>query len=51
MERFYRDLKREWIPTIGYKNVKETTRAIFNYAMGYYNNIRPHTVQSRNKAK
>jgi len=43
MERFFRSLKTEWIPTIGYKNFNEAKHAIINYIMDYYNEIRPHT--------
>ena len=43
MERFFRSLKTEWIPTIGYKNFNEAKDAIINYIMDYYNEIRPHT--------
>jgi len=42
MERFFRSLKTEWIPTIGYKNFNEAKQEIVNYIMGYYNQIRAH---------
>lgn len=42
MERFFRSLKTEWIPTIGYKNFNEAKQAIINYIMSYYNQTRPH---------
>jgi len=42
MERFFRSLKTEWVPTIGYKNFTEAKQAIINYIMTYYNQTRPH---------
>jgi putative transposase len=43
MERFFRSLKTEWVPTIGYKNFTEAKQAIIHYIMDYYNETRPHT--------
>lgn len=43
MERLFRSLKTEWIPTIGYNNFNEAKHSIINYIMDYYNEIRPHT--------
>ena len=43
MERFFRSLKTEWVPTIGYKNFNEAKQAIIKYIMDYYNQARPHT--------
>ncbi|GAW97627.1 integrase [Colwellia marinimaniae] len=42
MERFFRSLKTEWVPTIGYKNCTEAKQAIINYIMTYYNQTRPY---------
>jgi putative transposase len=42
MERFFRSLKTEWVPLIGYKNFNEAKRAIIAYIMNYYNQLRPH---------
>ena len=42
MERFFRSLKSEWVPTLGYRSFTEAQRSIFDYITGYYNNIRPH---------
>ncbi|WP_376765285.1 IS3 family transposase [Vibrio cholerae] len=42
MERFFRSLKTEWIPEIGYRNFTEAKLAITQYILGYYSNIRPH---------
>lgn len=42
MERFFRSLKTEWMPTIGYKSFTEAKKAIINYIIGYYNQLRPH---------
>lgn len=42
MERYFRSLKTEWIPLIGYKNFNEAKQAIIIYIMDYYNQMRPH---------
>jgi len=42
MERFFRSLKTEWIPEIGYSSFDEAKRSIGQYISGYYNMIRPH---------
>jgi putative transposase len=42
MERFFRSLKTEWVPSLGYRSFAESQRSIFDYITGYYNNIRPH---------
>ena len=42
MERFFRSLKTEWIPAIGYRSVSEAKIAITNYIIGYYSQVRPH---------
>jgi len=42
MERFFRSLKTEWVPTMGYQNLTEAQRHIGNYIMGYYSQVRPH---------
>lgn len=42
MERFFRSLKSEWVPEIGYKNFTEAKDEITNYIIGYYNRFRPH---------
>ena len=39
---FFRSLKTEWIPTIGYKDFSEAKQAIINYIMVYYNKTIPH---------
>jgi putative transposase len=36
MERIFRSLKKEWVPTIGYINLKEAKLDIGSYLMGYY---------------
>lgn len=43
MERVFRSLKSEWIPTTGYPSMNEATRDISFYLMNYYNWQRPHT--------
>lgn len=42
MERFFRSLKQEWMPSIGYGSLKEAEHGIIRYITGYYSNIRPH---------
>lgn len=43
MERVFRSLKSEWIPTMGYASLLEAKRDISYYLMDYYNWQRPHT--------
>lgn len=42
MERVFRSLKTEWIPTVGYMTAQEANRDISHYLMHRYNWIRPH---------
>lgn len=42
MERVFRSLKTEWIPTLGYSLVEQAQRDISDYLMGHYNRERPH---------
>jgi len=42
MERFFRLLKTEWVPKLGYGSLAEAKRSIINYIVGYYSQIRPH---------
>ncbi|EMM9641738.1 IS3 family transposase [Providencia rettgeri] len=42
MERFFRSLKTEWIPMMGYRNGTEARQEIIHYIIGYYSQIRPH---------
>lgn len=42
MERFFRSLKTEWIPTVGYCSMDEAHRAIAAYINNYYSGLRPH---------
>ena len=42
MERVFRSLKTEWIPTTGYRAAQETQRDISHFLMHRYNWIRPH---------
>ena len=42
MERFFRSLKNEWIPVVGYVSFSEATHAITDYIVGYYSALRPH---------
>ena len=42
MERVFRSLKTEWIPTTGYRTAQEDQRDISHLLMYRYNWIRPH---------
>jgi len=43
MERVFRSLKSEWVPTNGYPSIKEAAQDISIYLMNYYNLRRPHS--------
>lgn len=43
MERLFRSLKSEWVPTTGYTTLNEAQRDISYYLMTRYNWLRPHT--------
>ncbi len=43
MERVFRSLKSEWIPSLGYRSIPDTRKDIGDYLMDYYNRQRPHT--------
>jgi len=42
MERFFRSLKTEWVPEIGYRSFVEAKNAVISYIIGYYSQVRPH---------
>jgi putative transposase len=42
MERVFRSLKTEWIPSVGYMTAQEAHHHISHYLMHRYNWIRPH---------
>jgi putative transposase len=42
MERFFRSLKTEWVPTTGYRSQDEAQREIAAYIGNYYCGLRPH---------
>lgn len=42
VERFFRSLKKEWIPETGYWSVEEAKVKITDYLLGYYTRFRPH---------
>ncbi|EFB8315934.1 IS3 family transposase [Escherichia coli] len=42
MERFFRSLKTEWVPTNGYAGKDEARQQINDYILNYYNSVRPH---------
>jgi putative transposase len=43
MERVFRSLKTEWVPSTWYTSFEEAKRDIGSYLMGYYNWQRPHS--------
>lgn len=43
MERFFRSLKSEWIPTQGYRSPEQATADVLVYVNQYYNLVRPHS--------
>jgi putative transposase len=43
MERFFRSLKTEWIPTTGYRTFIEAENAVVKYIIRYYSEVRPHS--------
>ncbi|GAA0858231.1 hypothetical protein GCM10009114_27050 [Aliiglaciecola litoralis] len=42
MERVFRSLKSEWVPSTGYCSINEAKRDVGYYLMNYYNWERPH---------
>lgn len=42
MERVFRSLKSEWMPTTGYRSAVEAKRDVSYFLMNYYNWERPH---------
>ena len=42
MERLFRSLKTEWVPSVGYMTVHEAQRDVSHYLMHRYNWQRPH---------
>ena len=42
MERFFRSLKTEWVPRMGYRSMEDAKGHILNYLIGYYSSVRPH---------
>lgn len=42
MERFFRSLKTEWIPTVGYRSFIEAQQEIAQYIIQYYCQLRSH---------
>ncbi|HDP9027268.1 TPA: IS3 family transposase [Escherichia coli] len=42
MEHFFRSLKNEWMPVVGYVSFSEAAHAITDYIVGYYSALRPH---------
>ncbi|AYN27023.1 IS3 family transposase [Buttiauxella sp. 3AFRM03] len=42
MERFFRSLKTEWVPTDGYAGKDEARQQINGYILNYYNSVREH---------
>jgi len=42
MERFFRSLKTEWVPEMGYESLVHAQRSIVGYITGYCSQMRPH---------
>lgn len=42
MERLFRSLKTEWVPSVGYMTVRDAQRDVSHYLMHRYNWQRPH---------
>lgn len=42
MERLFRGLKTEWMPSLGYPSLDEAEVDVGRYLMDYYNWERPH---------
>lgn len=43
MERLFRSLKSEWVPSIGYSSKSRAEKDVGFYLMDYYNWVRPHS--------
>ncbi len=43
MERFFRSLKSEWVPDTGFHSFNEAKQTVWNYIIGYYSQVRPHS--------
>jgi putative transposase len=43
MERFFRSLKSEWVPKLGYRNPEEAKADVLRYLTHYYNRVRLHS--------
>lgn len=43
-ERFFRSFKTEWMPKGGYEDIAEASSAITDYIWGYYQTVRPHSL-------
>lgn len=41
-ERFFRSLKTEWVPEIGYPDFAAVKQSVTEYMIGYYSALRPH---------
>ncbi len=41
-ERFFRSLKTEWVPEIGYPCFASAKQSVTNYMIGYYSALPPH---------
>lgn len=42
MERLFRSLKTEWVPSLGYSNYQDAEKDL-SFLMNYYNWRRPHS--------
>jgi putative transposase len=46
MERVFRSLKSEWMPSTGYHSINEAKRDVGFYLINHYNWERPHQFNS-----
>jgi len=46
MERFFRNLKTEWVPQTSYRSFAEAEQNVVSYIIGYYSQVRPHSHNS-----
>lgn len=46
MERFFRSLKSEWVPTEGYGSPDQAETDVLRYVNYYYNWVRPHSTNN-----
>ena len=48
MGRFFRSLKKEWVPTVGYRSFAEAKKEITHFIIGYYCQLSSHQYNRSN---